>query len=197
MTDDAKYKWPMSNTDIARRFGVSEGTIRGHQSRYKKYFIRGKGKDYWGEDLGVPNAPTPMTVWSKEGAIKLAHYCGRSTKAGIFLEEMGVIKRRISHVESASMDIITSAIDGHTRYKRQYPVGPYKVDLYLLDLKVAIECDEQGHRYRNKLMEGWRQKMIEEELKCKFIRFNLDKSNFNVGRIVNEIFTLILAKKDE
>ena len=73
----------------------------------------------------------------------------------------------------------------------------YKVDLYLLDLKVAIECDEQGHRYRNKLMEGWRQKMIEEELKCKFIRFNLDKSNFNVGRIVNEIFTLILAKKDE
>ncbi len=197
MTADEKYKWPMSNADIAELFGVTEGNIRGHQSRHKQDLVWEEGKDCWGEDLGVPNAPTLMTVWSKEGAIKLAHYCGRSRKAGIFLEEMGISKRRISHVESACMDIITSAIDGFTRYKRHYPVGRYQVDLYLLDLKVAIECDEQGHKYRNKWMEDWRQKMIKEASKCQFIRFNPNETNFNVGDVINEIFTLILEKADK
>jgi len=195
MTGKEKYKWPMRNAEIANLLGRKESTIRAYKSVHKKDLV--EGEDYWGEDLKVPNSPTLMTVWSKKGAIKLAHYCRRSTKAGIFLEVMGVSIRRISHVESASIDIIVAAIDGFTRYYHHYPVGPYNVDLYLLDLKVAIECDERGHKDRPKWKEEWRQKMIEEELKCKFIRFNPDKPNFNVGRVINEILTLILAKRDK
>lgn len=197
MTDDEKYKWPMRNKDIANLLGVTESHIRGLQRDHKKDLVEGEG--YWGvpgKDLGVPNAPTLMTVWSKEGAIKLARHI-TTTEAAKFFEEMGEGKRHISSVESDSIGIITAAIDGHTRYKRHYPVGPYKVDLYLLDLKVAIECDEQGHKNRNKLMEEWRQKVIEEESKCQFIRFNPDETNFNVGNVINRIITLILEKGDK
>ena len=58
-------------------------------------------------------------------------------RLGFFLETMKVKDRHISHVESPSLDNIIAAIEGFTRYKRQYPVYEYKIDLYLIDWKLA------------------------------------------------------------
>ena len=52
----------------------------------------------------------------------------------------------------------------------QYNVLSYKIDSYFLDYKLAIEIDENGHRDRNIDNEMKRQKIIEQELGCKFIR---------------------------
>ena len=77
----------MPNSELAKVLRVKEKNIRQHQSNHKADFVEGKGKDYWRGYLDVPNAP-PMTLWSKEGAIKLAqHY--RTSQAKAFLEEMG------------------------------------------------------------------------------------------------------------
>ena len=58
----------------------------------------------------------------------------------------------------------------------QYSVLKYKIDLYFYEYKLAVEVDKKGYKDRNS--ETKRQKEIENELNCKFIRINLDKENF-------------------
>ena len=51
----------------------------------------------------------------------------------------------------------------------------YKSDLYFPDYKLTIEIDQNGHNTRNIDYEIKRQKAIDQELGCKFIRINPDK----------------------
>ena len=69
----------------------------------------------------------------------------------------------------------------------QYCVLGYKIDLYFHDIKLAIEIDEKGHKDRNINDEIQREKALEKELGCEFIRMNPDKENFNISKAINEI----------
>ena len=55
----------------------------------------------------------------------------------------------------------------------------YGIDLYFHDCKLAIETDENGHSDRNICYEIKRQKEIEQELGCKFIRIGPDKKRLS------------------
>ena len=72
--------------------------------------------------------------------------------------------------------------------KTQYKVLKYRIDLYFHDYKLAIKIDEIGHCDRNIGCKINRQKAIEQELGCKFIRINSDKEGFDIFRAINEIF---------
>lgn len=187
-----KYQWPISNSELAKVLGIKENTIRSHQRNHKKDLI--EGEDYWGEDLGVPNAPTLMTVWSQQGAIKLSRYCRSSGKARDFLQEMGITDPVLFYPEGRLLDIIESAMNGFSVCLRHYDVKGNRVDLYLKDLNIAIECDERDHEYRPKWYENLRQQEIEERLGCRFIRFNPDQPGFNIGTVINELIREITAK---
>ena len=52
---------------------------------------------------------------------------------------------------------------------RQYPVAGYYVDGYIPELNLCIEVDEEYHKFDSK-QDLERQKEIEFELKCKFLR---------------------------
>ena len=56
----------------------------------------------------------------------------------------------------------------------------YKIDLYFHDYKLAIEVDEKGHKDRNIDQEIKRQKAIEKEIDCEFIRTNPEEKDFNI-----------------
>ena len=49
----------------------------------------------------------------------------------------------------------------------------------MYDYKLAIEVDENGHSHRSIDFEIKRQKVIEEELTCEFIRIDYDKESSN------------------
>ena len=70
----------------------------------------------------------------------------------------------------------------------QYRVLNYKIDLYFLDYKLAIEVNEKGHEDRRIDYEIKRQKAIEKEVSCEFIRINPDEKFFNVFKVINEIY---------
>ena len=73
---------------------------------------------------------------------------------------------------------------------RQYSVLDYKIDLYIEDLNIAIEYDENNHKdYSYEEHEG-RQSLIEKELGCKFIRLS-DKEDdlYNVGLVMKGIMS--------
>ena len=63
----------------------------------------------------------------------------------------------------------------------------YSIDFYFHDYKLAIEIDENGHSDRSIDYEIKRQKVIKQELGCKFIRIDPDKEDFDIFRAINEI----------
>ena len=52
--------------------------------------------------------------------------------------------------------------------------------------RIAIECDEHNQN------EVERQKAIEKELNCKFLRFNPDDSDFELANLQSDILGLLL-----
>ena len=70
----------------------------------------------------------------------------------------------------------------------QYNVLGYRIDLNFHDYKLAIEIDENGSSDRNIDNEIKRQKTIEQNLGCKFIRIDPEKENFDVFKAINKIF---------
>ena len=69
----------------------------------------------------------------------------------------------------------------------QYNVLGYRIDLYFHKYKLAIEVDELGHTNRNINNEIERQKALEKELNCIFIRINPDEKDFNIFKEINKI----------
>jgi very-short-patch-repair endonuclease len=70
----------------------------------------------------------------------------------------------------------------------QYKVGKYKVDLYFVDYKLVIECDEN---HSNIDYDTKRQLEIESILGCKFIRYKPHDKNFNIFHLLNDIYKYI------
>ena len=69
----------------------------------------------------------------------------------------------------------------------QYSVLGYRIDLYFHKYKLAIEVDELGHSDRNINDEIERQRALERELNCTFIRINPDARDYNIYREINKI----------
>ena len=69
----------------------------------------------------------------------------------------------------------------------QYKVLSYRIDLYFHDYKFTIKIDENGHSDRNIDYKIKRQKAIEKELGCKFIRIDPEEEDFGIFRAINEI----------
>lgn len=67
---------------------------------------------------------------------------------------------------------------------KQYPILNYRIDYYIPKLKLAIEYDENNHSgYSYETQEG-RQKQIEKELGCKFIRLSDNCSDLkNIAKV--------------
>ena len=78
---------------------------------------------------------------------------------------------------------ITSSFEGENM-KTQYNVSSYRIDLYFHDFMLAIEIDENGHSDRNIDYEVKRQKSIEQELDCKFIKIDPDIEDFDIFRAI-------------
>jgi very-short-patch-repair endonuclease len=79
----------------------------------------------------------------------------------------------------------------HVRSIRQFRVNGYRIDLYFPDHRIAVECDELGHRRYDADAEAQRQRRIEQTLNCSFVRYNPDARGFNIGDVVNHLITQI------
>jgi hypothetical protein len=75
-----------------------------------------------------------------------------------------------------------------------YHVEPYYVDLYLPNHKIAVECDEDGHQRYTREAESARQAHIESALHCRFVRYNPDAADFNIGDVIHQIMLLVYSK---
>lgn len=66
--------------------------------------------------------------------------------------------------------------------------GKYRIDLYIEELKIAIEYDEYTHKQYTYEQQEYRQIEIIRNLDCKFIRVNDSESNaYNIGLVMKGI----------
>ena len=71
----------------------------------------------------------------------------------------------------------------------QYNALGFRIDIYFNDSKLATEIDESGNSDRNIDYEiNRRQKSIEQELSCAFIRIDPLKEDFYTMKVINHIF---------
>ena len=96
----------------------------------------------------------------------------------------------INTKEQTVLESIKNAFEGEDM-QTQYSVLGYRIDLYFHKYRLAIEVDELGHVDRNLSNEIERQKALEKELDCVFIRINPDEKNFNIFREINKIHKCI------
>ena len=79
--------------------------------------------------------------------------------------------------------------------KRQFSIRSYRIELYFPEHKLAIECNEHDRKGRDTKYEIRRQKFIEDQLNCKFLRYNPDAKDFTIESVLNQIFQYIYQKR--
>ena len=88
--------------------------------------------------------------------------------------------------EAEIIDIICSTFSDCAPLK-QHVVHTYRIDLYFPSLKLAIECDENGHSSYNASEEAARHALITATLGCTWVRFDPYRSDFKVGDVLKQI----------
>ena len=92
----------------------------------------------------------------------------------------------INTKEQTIINSIKDTFEGEN-IQTQYSVLGYRIDLYFHKYKLAIKVDELDHNDRNIDYEIQRQKALERELNCVFIRINPDEKDFNIFKEINKI----------
>ena len=72
-------------------------------------------------------------------------------------------------------------------------MGKYRVDLYFVDHKLVVECDENGHEDRDSLQEQIRENYL-KEAGNKLIRFNPNATDFDLSNVLREINAVLFCK---
>lgn len=77
------------------------------------------------------------------------------------------------------------------RYAFQYQILKYRIDIYLLDYNIAIEYDENNHKYYTYEKQELREENIKKKLNCKFIRvtdeYSIDEA---IAIVLSELFVV-------
>ena len=92
----------------------------------------------------------------------------------------------INTKEQTVINSIKDAFEGEDMQTRYSALG-HRTDLYFHKYKLVIEVDELGHADKNINNQIKRQKALERELNCVFIRINPDEKDFNIFKEINKI----------
>ena len=177
-----RIKYFNEKLDIKNIFDLVDKEIKGKfKDRPTKEQIK-KYKTYGSEFIeGVKH------IYAHEDIVMPVIMGARSPKAIRFRAKLGFTQYDITlKKDSSVLESIMETFEGKNM-ETQHSVLIFKVDLYFYDYKLTIEIDEKGHEdYEDS--EKQRQKEIETELSCKFIRINPDEENFNISNDNNKIF---------
>ena len=183
IVDDNNVEWFVGK-DIATALGYknTNAALSKHVEEEDKNRSTGL---YITDSLGRKQFPLYI---NSNGVMSLV-FKSRLPNAIDYAKSLGIPILR-STKEQESMNILLASFSNYNP-KTQYKVGKYRIDLYLPEVNIAIECDELGHRGYCEVDEAIRQSYIEKELRCTFVRFNPDDKDFNIGNVICELLRLI------
>jgi very-short-patch-repair endonuclease len=95
-------------------------------------------------------------------------------------------------IENQTIGFISNAYSNMLNVKRQFTIGKYRVDLYFVDYKLVIECDENNHDDRDPENEKIRETYI-STLGNKIIRYNPNEKGFDLSNVLREINAVLFG----
>ena len=93
-------------------------------------------------------------------------------------------------IENQTIGFIENSYSNILNTKRQHLIGKYKVDLYFIDNKLVIECDENNHIDRDVISEKIRENYI-LSLGNTFIRYNPNIESFDLSNVIRDINKIV------
>jgi very-short-patch-repair endonuclease len=97
-------------------------------------------------------------------------------------------------IENQTIGFIENAYSAAFNIKRQYIIDKYKVDLYFIDYKLVIECDENNHDDRDPAKEKMRENHI-SSLGNTMLRYNPNNINFDLSNVLREINVILFSNR--
>ena len=108
----------------------------------------------------------------------------------IFKKKLGLDPAVVTCDEQDVISALQVAFEGET-ILTQYCIENKRIDAYFSKYKLGIEIDEYNHESRNSNYEKSRQLMIESH-GITIIRTNPDAADFDMNRLINQIYTHII-----
>jgi very-short-patch-repair endonuclease len=142
------------------------------------------------EKRGGRNKETIMLTNTCVEQLRLRHLM-RNRKEIVCCDVLHI--KRYVPKEIEVLDFIQESLKDIVTITRQYRVCGYRIDLYIVEKNIAVECDENGHKHYNSNHEQKRQKEIESRLHCTFVRFNPDDVNFKLAVLVNSLLKMCIV----
>jgi very-short-patch-repair endonuclease len=99
-------------------------------------------------------------------------------------------------IENQTIGFIVHALGTTYNMKRQAYCGRYRADLLLLDYKIVVECDEQGHVDRDQNYELQRD-MFFVDNGFRVLRFNPHASGFQVADTIRILLEMVHGKNTD
>ena len=72
----------------------------------------------------------------------------------------------------------------------------FRIHIYFTEYCLAVEIDEKGHIDRDPILEDKRQKPLEKEINCNFIRINTSRENYDADYEASRIQLFVSQFKD-
>lgn len=144
--------------------------------------------DGLGHDIYYYNLDGALTICSlsqKEQAYNFSQWLLHIANTN---KEIKIIKTR---KEIEFVKLLTDFLDEYDiKYIKQFQYKNYRIDLYLPELLIAVEYDEDNHKYYSDDMEIIREENLKYDLGCNFIRLSdHDSDGRNLAKIINHIHT--------
>lgn len=95
-------------------------------------------------------------------------------------------------IENQTIGFISNSYDNMLNVKRQFTIGKYRADLYFIDYKLVIECDENNHDDRDPENEKIRETYI-TSLGNKIIRYNPNEIGFDLSNVLRQINAILFS----
>ena len=167
-------------------------------SRIHKQYPEMLAKCHWLRINGKGRkTPVADTETLQKIALAVLSGCRRSmTDKTKMLQDMGLPMQYCmrSFVEEETLQPLLTVFQ-HLAPVKQFSCGEYRVDLYFPLQKVAVECDEGDHKQYDFAADYERQRFIEQQLSCQFVRYNPHSADFNVFRLIAQLMPLLTTVK--
>ena len=166
---NTNQKQTITSREIAELTGKLHKNVMSDIRKLNEFYVKkGMGQIVIGQHTDTNNRPRPKFILTADQRDDLLSRYGN---VGLGFKGTAVVRYEYCFGE----DIVNNLFSGYEIIS-QFKVfdGEFSVDWYIPELKLAIEFDEEQHfkggELRKECVE--RQKRVEQELGCKFIRYS-------------------------
>lgn len=187
----------ISSREVAVMMDVTHSNLVRKIDGIKRMILNKKGSDsaFWIESTYKTkgnNKSYKEYLVSKKGCKLIFDNSQKTKNLEKLVKYIGVTEEinLMSRFEYSFKECLINTLDGmniEVECQKAMFDGKYRIDFYIPQYNLAIEYDEEQHKYKIE-EDHIRQIEIEKELGCKTIRLDYQNNdNYNVGLVIREI----------